>query len=151
MKQETRKPSGEVDPAWRIGIVLSSYHPELVEAMAKSAHMYLEAAGIRNIQEFRAPGSFELPLIGRTLAKEASVDALIGIGVIVQGETAHADVIAREAARGMMDVQTQFGIPFAFEVLLVGTKEQAKERANRGAEAAAAVLHSLAEMRRIRS
>ncbi len=151
MKQETRKPPAQVDPAWRIGIVRSSYHPDLVRALATSARAYLENAGIRKIQEYTAPGSFELPLIGAALAKEASVDALIGLGVIVQGETAHADVIAQGAARGMMDVQTQFGIPFAFEVLLVATPEQASARANRGGEAAAAVLHSLAELRRIRS
>lgn len=151
MKQDTRKPPTEVDPAWRIGIVRSSYHPELVEGLARSAREYLESVGIQSILEFIAPGTFELPLIGAALAKEKSVDALIGFGIVIEGETAHGELIAREAARGFMDVQTTYGIPFAFEVLYTKNIDQATARLNKGAEAAAAVLHSLAEMRRIRS
>jgi len=82
-------------------------------------------------------------------------DALIGLGIIVEGETYHGEILARETARGIMDVQLQSHIPFAYEVLYVKTLEQAKERSmgadNKGGEAARAVLQSLAEIAKLYS
>jgi 6,7-dimethyl-8-ribityllumazine synthase len=73
------------------------------------------------------------------------VDALIGLGIIVQGETKHADLLAAESTRGLMDVQLQYKLPFAFEILWVDDIAHARARSEKGAEAAIAVLHSLAE------
>lgn len=143
----------DVDTSWRIGIVAAAYYKEETEAIVASAKEALIEAGIseKNISEWSAPGSFEIPLIGECLAESDEVDALIGIGIIVQGETKHADLIAAESARGIMDVQLRHKIPFAFEILWVHTLEEARERAGKGKEAAIAVLHSLAEKARIPS
>ena len=123
-----------------------------MEQLIGSARKTLEAAGIpaHNISVHRAAGSFEVPLIGQELADTGSVDALIGLGIIVEGETHHAALLAEQATRGMMDVQLEYGIPFAFEILYVDDIAQAQERVNKGEEAAYAVLHSLAELKRIR-
>jgi len=119
--------------------------------MVASATEALIAAGIapENILEHTVAGSFEVPLVGAALARVRRVDALIGLGVIVQGETRHADHLAREVAHGIMRVQLEYHIPFAFEVLQVDTIEQARARAEKGREAAAAVLHSLAQLTRL--
>ncbi len=146
-----------IDPAWRIGIIHSSYYKEEIDALVAGAVEVLTAAGVpaSNISVHPAPGSFEIPLLGAALADAKKVDALIGLGIIVEGEPQHARLLAENVARGIMDVQVRAGIPFAFEVLYVSSLKQAQERArgdvNKGAEAARAVLHSLAELKRIRS
>lgn len=137
----------------RIGIVYSQWYPEIVADLERSAIDVLVAEGIarENISLHRAPGSFEIPLMGRALAERGSVDALIALGVIVRGETHHADLIAREAARGCMDVQIEYGIPFAFEILYVEDIRLAEARRDRGAEAAKAVLQALQTLRDIQA
>lgn len=155
--QPDRRPFPEANSHWRVGIVASSFYKEETGAMAEAARGALLAAGIeeRFVQVHEAPGCFEIPLIGAALAREHRVDALIGLGIIVQGETHHARLLAEQTARGIMDVQLQFGIPFAFEVLYVESLALAKERAcgtaNKGLEAAHAALHSLAKLHAIRS
>ncbi len=139
------------DPSWRIGIVASCFYKEETAALVAGAREALESAGVpeENILVHDAAGSFEIPLIGRALADAGHVDALIGIGIIVQGETYHADLLAAESARGIMDVQLRCGMPFAFEILHVASLDQARARLQKGREAAYAVLHSLGEFKRI--
>lgn len=155
-KQEQTLPA-EVNPLWRVGIVASSFYKEEMESMIEAAHALLLQAGIHSdgISIHTVPGSFEIPLIGSALAKAGSVDALIGLGIIVEGETQHARLLAEQSARGIMDVQLQYNMPFAFEILYVHTMEQARKRArgeqNKGTEAAHAVLHSLAKLHTILS
>lgn len=143
----------QIEPSWKIGIVTAQFHADCTHAMADAAVQTLEQAGISSagITKYEVLGSFEIPLLGAALAKSRTVDALIGLGVIVQGETFHADHLAREAVRGMMDIQLQYGIPFAYEILHVHTLVDAQERKGKGKEAAIAVLHSLAELARIPS
>ena len=140
-------------PEWRIGIVYSSYYPEEVKELIDGAKKTLKAMGIEagNISLHPAPGAFEVPLIGAALAKEKRVDALIGLGIIVEGETHHAGLIASEVSRGIMDVQIKYDTPFAFEILYVDSLDQAKERLDKGKEAAFASLHSLAQLKVIQS
>lgn len=149
-------PTG-IDKQWRIAIVHSSFYREEIDALVKGAVDVLMEAGIpaTNISLHPAPGSFEIPLLGAALAEAKQVDALIGIGIIIEGETHHARLLAEQVARGIMDVQLQYRLPFAFEVLYVSSLDQARERStgetNKGREAARAVLHSLAQLRRIGS
>jgi len=146
-----------VSSAWRIGIVHSTFHADIVSKLVEGAEHVLIGAGISpgNVRRYAVPGSFEIPLVGSALLKEDAADALIGLGVVIQGETHHAALIAESAAKGMMDLQLQYAVPFAFEILFVQDIAQARARAegahNRGAEAARAVLHSLAQLRLIRS
>jgi len=146
-----------VDPSWLIGIIHSSFYPEEVSTLVAGAKQVLLESGIpsENIADYPAPGSFEIPLLGSVLAREEKADALSGLGIIVEGETHHADLIAKETARGIMDVQVHCGIPFAFEVLYVKKLSQAKVRSagvrNKGGEAARSVLHSLAQIAKLQS
>ncbi len=139
------------DPRWRIGIVRTLYYEEEVGAMAEAARALLLRAGIEPdvVSEYTVLGAFEIPLVGAALAKAHAVDALIGLGIIVDGETFHAEHLAREVTRGMMNVQLSEGIPFGYEVLHVRSLEDARARGGKGAEAALAVLHSLAQLKRL--
>jgi 6,7-dimethyl-8-ribityllumazine synthase len=142
----------KADPSWKIGIVYSSFYPQEVRLLVDGAKSALQAAGIKagNISEHQVAGSFEIPLIGSALSEAKKVDGLIGIGIIVEGETHHAELVAKQAVQGIMDVQVRYRVPFAFEVLFVKELAQAKVRAsgadNKGREAANAVLHSLAQL-----
>ena len=154
MKHESRIPlPAQIDPCWKIGVVRSSFYKEEMEEMTQIAKEALTAAGIlaSNVSVHDAAGSFEVPLVGRMLAHEKTVDALIGLGIIVEGDTHHARLLADAAARGMMDVQLRYGMPFAFEILYVDDIALARERLEKGKEAAYAALHSLVELKRIRS
>ena len=142
-----------LDPSWRIGIVHAPYYREETSAIVESARATLLAAGLHSdhIALFEAPGSFEIPLIGAALAEANAVDALIGIGIIVDGKTHHALHLAQSVVRGMMDVQIRWQIPFAYEVLHVESLDQARERAKKGKEAALAVLKSLRQITAIKA
>lgn len=149
-----RLPEG-INPDWKFGIVYAPFYKEETEAMVSDAVAVFREAGIpeANIQKHDVPGSFEIPLIGRALADAHAVDALLGFGIIVQGETRHADLLATAATNGIMDVQIRYGIPFAFEILYVNSLELARARAmgphGKGKEAAYAALHSLVALNRI--
>ena len=149
--------SFSIDPSWRIAIVHSSYYPEEVLKLISGATQALIDAGIpeKNIAVHSTSGCFEIPLLGSVIAQQKKADALIGLGIIVEGETYHADLVARETARGIMDVQVRHGMPFAFEILYVKKLSQAKVRSagsqNKGGEAARTALHSLAEIGKLRS
>lgn len=133
-------------PSWRIGIVYSTFYKDEIKTMVDGAIKKLIDIGVKkeNISLHPVNGSYEIPLIGAALAKNKSVDALIGLGIIVEGETHHARLVAENTARGMMDIQISTAIPFANEVLYVDTLELAQQRLDKGAVAALCVLHSLA-------
>lgn len=145
----------DIDPNWRIAVVQSTYYEREIAGLVNGAVETLKKAGISSVTLHPVLGSFEIPLIGEELATSGKYDALMGFGIIVQGETMHADHLAREVTRAMMDIQVRHRIPFAYEVLHVRDMSQAVARGtsedNRGREAALAVLHSLAELKRIRS
>ncbi len=147
------RPPASINPDWKIGIVHALFYEEEVMAMVDTAKEELIKAGIKeeNIPIYPVFGSSEVPLIGAKLAQAEVVDAIIGLGIIVQGETKHADHLSREVARGIMNVQIQYGIPFAYAVLHVTDISQAKARPEKGREGALAVLHSLAQLKRLRS
>ena len=134
----------------------SSFYKKEIDALIAGAKKVFLDAGIPkgNVTVYEVPGSFEIPLIGAELAEQEAVDALIGFGIIVEGETHHARLLADAATEGIMDTQLTYHIPFAFEVLYVKSLEDARARttgnSNKGIEAAVAVLHSLAVLNKIR-
>ncbi|HCI03529.1 MAG: 6,7-dimethyl-8-ribityllumazine synthase [Candidatus Peribacteraceae bacterium] len=138
--------SDKVSPNWKIGIVHSSFYKEDVLKMVESAQEFLVESGINpdNISVYAVAGCFEIPLIGSALADKGQANALMGLGIVVQGETQHAQEIAKQSARGMMNIQVKYKIPFANEVLHVDSLEDAQVRLDaKGREAAMAVLSSL--------
>jgi 6,7-dimethyl-8-ribityllumazine synthase len=149
--QTSSQPLPKADPSWRVAIVASSFYAEEMDALIEGAKRTLAEAGIdpKNVTVHSAPGSFEVPLIGAAIAEKKVADAIIGLGIIVEGETHHADLLARESARGIMDVQLKYHIPFAFEILYVDSLALARKRLDKGTEAALAVLSTLVVLRGI--
>ncbi len=139
-----------VDPAWKIAIVRGAWHGELTEAMARDAADTLRKAGIpeANVSIEVAAGSFEIPLAAKWLIDERKPDGVLAFGVIVQGETHHAQSVASAATQGLMSLQLATGTPIINEILFVANRSQAEARATgdraTGTLAAQTLLHSLA-------
>ena len=131
----------------RIGIIGSSFREDITRHLETRCVATLQRRGVKakNIHTYRVPGSMEIPLVAKRLAKKRSYDALIAFGAIVKGKTYHFEQIARECARGCMDVSLAYEIPVIFEVLTVYDAKDALERAtrkkeNKGVDAAESAL-----------
>jgi 6,7-dimethyl-8-ribityllumazine synthase len=131
----------------RFAIVVSRFNAFITERLLQSAHDGLLRSGAkkRDIVLVRVPGSFEIPSAARTLAETKKYDAIICIGCLLRGDTAHYDVIVNEVTRGIGQSAQETGVPHAFGVLTCDTLEQAIDRAglkmgNKGFEAALAAV-----------
>jgi len=131
----------------RFGIVVARFNAFITERLLQSAIDGLLRSGAKqkNLQLVRVPGAFEIPSAARTLAETGKYDAIICLGCLLRGDTAHYDVIVNEVARGIGQSAQETGVPHAFGVLTCETLEQAIDRAglkmgNKGFEAALAAV-----------
>ncbi len=136
---------------WRIAIVVAQFNPTITGMLLEGTRATLANAGVADdhAQVFAVPGAWELPLASQRLAESGRFDAIIALGAVVRGETAHFDFISTECARGLQQVSLETGIPVAFGVLTPENGEQAIERAdpkrkNKGREVAAAAMDMIA-------
>jgi len=102
----------------------------MLMSQTKGCRQGLTSAGIvdKNITEIAVPGSFELPFAALALAQSGKVDAVVALGVLIKGETAHFENISSACANGLMEVGLKAGIPVLYGVLNCYTAEQAKAR-----------------------
>jgi 6,7-dimethyl-8-ribityllumazine synthase len=131
----------------RFAVVVSRFNSFITERLLTSACDGLEQAGARrsDISVVRVPGAFEIPLAARKLAETKKYDAIICVGCLLRGDTAHYNVIANEVTRGIGQSAQETGVAHAFGVLTCDTLEQAIDRAglkmgNKGFEAALAAV-----------
>jgi len=127
----------------RFALIVSRYNEFFSSRLLAGAQDCLlrHGAAPADLEVFRVPGSFELPLVARRVAKTGRFQAVICLGAILRGQTSHFDFVAAEAAKGIARVSTDTGVPVIFGVITTETVEQAIDRAgartgNRGAEAA---------------
>lgn len=135
----------------RIAVVVSRWNEEVTGALYNGAKQALEEAGVlpENITSQYVPGTFELALGAQYAAQLDTVDAVITLGCVIQGETRHFDFICDAAANGIMNVGLKYNKPVIFGVLTTDNQEQALDRAggkhgNKGVEAAVTALQMLA-------
>ena len=128
-------------------IVVSRFNAFITERLLLSAIDGLVRSGAdkKNIALVRVPGAFEIPLAARKLAETKKYDAVICLGCLLRGDTAHYDVIVNEVTRGIGQSAQETGVPHAFGVLTCENLEQAIDRAglkmgNKGFEAALAAV-----------
>jgi 6,7-dimethyl-8-ribityllumazine synthase len=128
-------------------IVVSRFNAFITERLLLSAIDGLARSGAdkKNIALVRVPGAFEIPLAARKLAETKKYDAVICLGCLLRGDTAHYDVIVNEVTRGIGQSAQETGVPHAFGVLTCENLEQAIDRAglkmgNKGFEAALAAV-----------
>ncbi len=131
----------------RFALLVSRFNSFITERLLLSACDGLLRTGARknDIAIVRVPGAFEIPLAARTLALTKKYDAIICIGCLLRGDTAHYDVIVNEVTRGIGQSAQETGVPHAFGVLTCENLEQAIDRAglkmgNKGFEAALAAV-----------
>ncbi len=131
----------------KIAIVSSEFRPEISNKLEKNCLAELKKNGIekKQVTIVKVPGSLEIPLAVKRLAKQNKYQAIITFGAIFKGSTYHFEQIANECARGCMDVSLQYEIPVIFEVLAVYDPKDALDRAtrkeeNKGVEAALSAL-----------
>ncbi len=142
--------------AARIAIVASEYNRRHVDGLVAGASEVLRKAGVQP-EVVRVPGAFEIPVVVECLArrKGARWDALIALGVVIRGATAHADLIGGAITNALMEIAVRHGVPVIHEVLLVVDEQQAEARCfdpryNRGGEAAETALAMGAVVRRVK-
>jgi 6,7-dimethyl-8-ribityllumazine synthase len=126
----------------RIAIVVSRFNGEVTNRLLESAFAELERAGIErgHVTVMPVPGAFELPIGAMALAKTRRYVAVIALGCVIRGETAHFEYVAGEAASGLQLAALETGVPVSFGVLTTDNLEQAMNRVDKGAEAVRTAL-----------
>ena len=132
----------------RVAIIASRFNDTIVERLVEGARSCLTRHGVAedDLDLYWVPGAWEIPLVARKLASGGGVDAIVALGLVVRGQTAHFEYVAGEsAAVGRVSLDT--GVPIAFGVLTTETWDQAQDRAggkmgNKGWEAAQAALET---------
>ncbi len=139
---------GELSAAGKcFAIVVARFNAFITERLLQSAYDGLLRSGAarQDIEIVRVPGAFEIPSAARTLALTQKYDAIVCLGCLLRGDTAHYDVIVNEVTRGIGQSAQETGVPHAFGVLTCENLEQAIDRAglkmgNKGFEAALAAV-----------
>jgi len=131
----------------RFAIVVARWNAVITDRLLDGALDALLRSGARreDIDVVRVPGAWEIPAAARTIAEQKKVDAIVTLGCLLRGETAHYEAIYNEVSRGIGQSQQETGVPHSFGVLTCETLEQALNRAgikagNKGFEAAAAAI-----------
>ena len=112
----------------RVGVVASLFHERVMEGLLDGALRALREVGVTDLTVLRTPGSFELPVVARTLAHRGC-DAVVALGAVIQGGTHHFEYVCQAATHGLAQVAVDTGVPIGFGVLTCDTEEQALDRA----------------------
>ena len=140
----------------KFAIVVARWNAVITDRLLDGALDALLRSGAKraDVELIRVPGAWEIPAAARTVANLAQVDAVVTLGCLLRGETAHYEAIYNEVARGIGQSQQETGIPHAFGVLTCETLEQALNRAgikagNKGFEAAIAAIEMVSLRRKL--
>jgi 6,7-dimethyl-8-ribityllumazine synthase len=139
----------------RVGVVAALWHEQVMDGLLDGALRALREVGIEEPTVVRVPGSFELPVVVRSLASRG-YDAIVALGVIVRGGTPHFDYVCQAATVGLTQVAVDTGVPVGFGVLTCDTDEQARARSglpgsqeDKGREAALAAVATAVILRSV--
>lgn len=134
----------------RIALLATRWNLEVVDALLTGARECLRDWGVldKHVDEFRAPGAFELPLAASALMKSGRYDGVVVLGAVIRGDTPHFEFVAGECSRGLREASQKHQTALGFGVLTVNTPAQAAERCapgktNKGYEAAEATLEMI--------
>ncbi|MCI5839082.1 MAG: 6,7-dimethyl-8-ribityllumazine synthase [Peptoniphilaceae bacterium] len=141
----------------KYAVILARFNEFIVSKLLDGCIDALKRHGANDedIEVFWVPGSFEIPLIAKTLAKTGKYDALIALGAVIRGSTSHYELISTEVAKGVASSSLETGVPIVFGVLTTENIEQAIERAgtkmgNKGFDAAVSAIEMANLMGEIR-
>ncbi len=147
-------PTPDLDGAdLNIAIVVARFNEHVTGRLLKGAQDALQRHGVEDPDVYWVPGSLELPVTALALAEKGGHDAIVCLGAVIRGETFHFEVVAMQAATGLMQVQLDTGVPIAFGVLTTDDEDQALARSglknNKGADAAEAAIEMANRLREI--
>ena len=114
-------------PRAKVAIISSSWHPEICESLIAGARRALVAGSVKIIDVIYVPGSFEIPLAAQH-AFEKGYDAVVAVGLVLQGETPHFDYVCQGVTQGVIDVQLKWSKPIGYGVLMCNDLDQAIAR-----------------------
>ncbi|KGA21469.1 hypothetical protein GM51_2015 [freshwater metagenome] len=117
-------------PQARVAIISSSWHLDICNDLVAGAKRALQVAGITDVRTTYVPGSFEIPLAAQ-FAFEEGFDAVVALGLVLEGQTPHFDYVCQGVTQGVLDVSLKFSRPIGFGVLMCNTLEQAIARCGR--------------------
>ena len=133
----------------RVAVVVARFNEIVTRQLLNGAVETLERHGVsdNDISVAWVPGSFELPVVAKSLAKSGRYDSIICLGAVIRGETGHYDMVAGQASRGIGSVSVDTGVPVIFGVLTTENMEQAINRSggksgNLGSNAAVAAVET---------
>ncbi len=142
----------------RVAVVAARFNYIITKNLMDGALSTLAQYGVRDgdIATAWVPGSFELPIVAKTLAESAQYDAVICLGAVIRGETSHYDMVCNQAASGIAAVSRETGVPTMFGVLTTENLEQALNRAggkvgNLGSDCAMGAIESARLVQSIRT
>lgn len=145
----------------RIGIICARWNDAITRRLLAGAFEELQRAGVAadDVELVWVPGAFEIPLSAKAMAGTGRVDAVITLGCVIRGDTAHFEYVAGPAAEGILAAQLDTGVPIVFGVLTVENRRQALVRSvidndvtgdNKGAESATTALQMIDALEQIR-
>ena len=148
MAGQPKEIQGQLDAkGLRFSIIISRFNSLVTERLLEGAIDAIDrhGASLDDVEIIRVPGAWELPVTARKVALKGNSDAIICLGAVIRGATAHFDYVASEASKGIGQVSMETGIPATFGVLTTDTLEQAIERAgskagNKGWDAAVSAI-----------
>jgi len=140
----------------RFGIVVARFNAELTDELCRSAYRCLTRCGAKpeTIDVVRVPGAYEIPVLTEKMAATGRYDALIALGVVVEGETQHAQMIVDATGKALLDVACRHRIPVVNEIVGARNWAQAEARClggegSRGWYAAAAAVETVSAWRKL--
>jgi len=146
---------GELDATgMRFAIVAARFNRDVTEPLCAGAEKTLRDHGAADVHVAWVPGAYELPLVAKRFAQSGAVDAVVCIGAVIRGETAHFEYVAGECAAGITRASLDTGVPVSFGVLTVDDRVQAQERVggregHKGEEAAATAIEMVSLLRNL--
>ena len=132
----------------RLALVVAEFNMDITLIMEEKAKSHAELLGAEVVKVVRVPGSYDTPLIVKTLLERRDVDAVAVLGAVIKGETDHDQVVAHQAARKLMDLSVEYGKPVTLGIIGPGAsrlqaQERAEEYARRAVEAAVKLARAL--------
>jgi 6,7-dimethyl-8-ribityllumazine synthase len=135
---------------FKIGIVLSRFNSFISDRLLEGALEAFQKTGAADadLTVYKVPGSFEVPLVARKIAKAKAADGILCVGALIRGDTPHFDFLGAEVTKGLAQVALEDGVPVAYGLVTADTLEQGIERAgtkagNKGYDAAMALVETL--------
>lgn len=112
----------------RLAIAVARFNRDVTERLLEGAERVARKHGAENVSVAWVPGAFELPLVAKHLAASGAVDAVVCLGAVIRGDTAHFEYVAGECASGITRAALDTGVPVVFGVLTVDDRQQALDR-----------------------